>query len=193
MSHTKLRIEKNCLNCGHTVEERYCPNCGQENIELHDSTFHLVLHFVQDIFHYEGKTWHTLRSLIRKPGLVAAEYLAGKRVHNIQPIRLYFFTSTIFFLLLFYYVRPDHSRDTQNPLTELNKRLYNLKKEKEHRAGTPDTVQLNILIHTLKISIDSLNRATGDLCNQMWSWILVMPYQTIFKIRIASVGLKGYY
>jgi hypothetical protein len=162
MSHNKLRTEKNCLNCGHTVEERYCPQCGQENIELHDSALHLFIHFVQDIFHYDGKFWHTFRGLIRKPGQVAAEYIDGKRMHNIQPIRFYFFTSTIFFLLLFYSVNFDVTNGNHNPDVDLKKRMYFLKKEKEHQIGNADTIAINRLIETLQCSIDSMNGIVPD-------------------------------
>lgn len=157
MSHNKLRAEKNCLNCGDTVEERYCPHCGQENIELHDSAIHLFIHFVQDIFHYDGKWWHTLRTLFRKPGQVEAEYLAGKRVVNIQPIRFYFLTSTIFFLLLFYMFKPSEEAGNHNPGAELKKRMYFLKKEKKERAVKGDTIEINALIESLQCQIDSIN------------------------------------
>lgn len=162
MSHNKLRTEKNCLNCGETVEERYCPNCGQENIELHDSAIHLFIHFVQDIFHYDGKWWHTLRGLIRKPGLVAAEYLDGKRVINIQPIRFYILTSTVFFLLLFYIVQPPKESGNHNPVVELNKRMYFLKKEKKERAIKGDTIEINALIESLQCQIDSISPPEAD-------------------------------
>jgi hypothetical protein len=162
MSHNKIRTEKNCLNCGETVEERYCPNCGQENIELHDSALHLFIHFVQDIFHYDGKWWHTLRGLIRKPGLVAAEYLDGKRVINIQPIRFYILTSTVFFLVLFYIFKPDENTGNHNPIVELNKRMHFLKKEKKERAIKGDTLEINALIETLQCEIDSLNPSESD-------------------------------
>ena len=163
MSHNKLRTEKNCLNCGHTVEERYCPQCGQENIELHDAALHLFIHFVQDVFHYDGKFWHTLRGLIRKPGFVAAEYIDGKRMHNFHPIRFYFFTSTVFFLLLFYMVKLDDGNGNHNPAMELNRRMYFLKKEKEHRIGNADTVEINRLIETLQHSLDSANGIVDTL------------------------------
>jgi len=162
MSHNKLRTEKDCLNCGHTVEERYCPQCGQENIELHDSWWHLFIHFIQDLFHYDGKFWHTFRTLIRKPGQVAAEYIDGKRVLNIQPIRFYFFTSTVFFLMLFYMVNLDEPKVNQNPATQLSKRMYYLKKEKEHRIGSADTLEINKLIKSLQFSIDSMNGERSD-------------------------------
>jgi len=162
MSHNKLRIDKNCLNCGHTVDERYCPQCGQENIELHDSAWHLLIHYAQDLFHYDGKTWHTLRNLVRKPGLVAADYLDGKRVMNIQPIRLYFFTSTVFFLVLFYIVKPGTEQGIHNPMVEYKKRMYFLKKEKELRSGSADTVEINKLILTLQYAMDSIQMAKGD-------------------------------
>jgi hypothetical protein len=175
MSHNKLRDEKTCLNCGHTVEERYCPNCSQENIELHDSAFHLFIHFVQDIFHYDGKFWHTFRVLIRKPGQVAAEYIDGKRMLNIQPIRFYFFTSTLFFLLFFYVINLDNTVFNHNPAAELNKRMYFLKKEKEHRTGSADTLDINKLIESLQCSIDSIDGANGLGRDTLETGVIVDP------------------
>lgn len=164
MSHNKLRTEKNCLNCGDTVEERYCPNCGQENIELHDTAIHLFIHFVQDIFHYEGKSWHTLRTLLRKPGQTAAEYLDGKRVINIHPIRFYILSSSVFFLLLFYVLHSDESHDDTNHAPDLEKRMFQLENEKKQRMASGDTVEINALIKSLQILIDSVNhgRDTGE-------------------------------
>ena len=162
MSHNTLRKEKNCLNCGDTVEERFCSNCGQENIELHDSALHLFIHFVQDIFHYDGKWWHTLRTLVRKPGQVEAEYLAGKRVVYIQPIRFYFLTSTIFFLLIFYIFKPYENVGNHNPVVELEKRMHFLKKEKKERALSGDTLEINALITSLQCQIDSLDPTDLD-------------------------------
>src|SRR6188508_1592278 len=107
MSHNKLRQEKNCLNCGHIVEERFCSHCGQENLEIQDSAFHLIIHYIQDLFHYDGKFWHTLKTLMLKPGQVAVEYMEGKRTRNLKPVQFYVFASTVFFLLLFYMYKGD--------------------------------------------------------------------------------------
>lgn len=124
---------------------------------MHDSAIHLFIHFVQDIFHYDGKWIHTIRTLVRKPGQVEGEYLAGKRVVNIQPIRFYFLTSTVFFLLLFYIFKPDENAGNHNPVVDLEKRMYFLKKERKERALTGDTLEIDALITSLQCQIDSLN------------------------------------
>lgn len=99
MSHQPERKEKNCLNCGATVVGRYCHICGQENIETKESFWSLCKHFVYDIFHFDGKFFHTLKYIFVRPGLVAREYCLGKRNSFLHPIRMYLFTSAIFFLI----------------------------------------------------------------------------------------------
>jgi hypothetical protein len=104
VSHNKERKEKNCLNCNAFIYGRYCHICGQENIEPKESFFHLINHFVEDITHFDGKFFSTLKDLLFKPGFLSREYLRGKRASYLHPIRMYVFTSAIFFLIFFSFV-----------------------------------------------------------------------------------------
>lgn len=104
MSHGKERKEKICLNCGAELNGRYCHKCGQENIEPKESFLHLVNHFVEDITHFDGKFFTTLKDLLFKPGFLSKEYLKGRRASYLHPIRMYVFTSAIFFLIFFSFV-----------------------------------------------------------------------------------------
>jgi len=101
VSHTPERAEKNCLNCGATVVGRFCHVCGQENVEPKESFWHLVTHFFNDITHFDGKFFITLKGLLFKPGFLPREYMIGRRASYLNPIRMYVFTSAIFFLLFF--------------------------------------------------------------------------------------------
>ncbi|MFN8251420.1 MAG: DUF3667 domain-containing protein [Ferruginibacter sp.] len=101
MSHLKERKEKNCLNCNAVVQGRYCHICGQENIEPKESAWHLVSHFFQDITHFDGKFFNSLRYLIFRPGFLSREYMVGRRASHLNPIRMYVFTSAFFFLIFF--------------------------------------------------------------------------------------------
>jgi hypothetical protein len=101
MSHHKLRKESDCLNCGTIVSGNYCQNCGQENIEVKESFFQIVYHFIEDITHFDGKLIKTLKYLITKPGFLTEAYVAGKRATYIHPIRMYIFISAVFFLFIF--------------------------------------------------------------------------------------------
>lgn len=99
MSKKRYRSETNCLNCGSNVERKYCPECGQENIEIHDNFFHMAGHFIADYLHYDSKFLQSLRILIAKPGYLTKKYLEGKRVMYIHPLRLFFFITIIMVLL----------------------------------------------------------------------------------------------
>ncbi|UOU99680.1 DUF3667 domain-containing protein [Chryseobacterium daecheongense] len=99
MSHGKIREDKTCLNCGHVVEERFCPHCGQENVEPKQPFHYLFTHFIEDFTHYDGQFWKTIKYLLFRPGKLTKEYLAGKRQLYVAPVKLYIFISFITFFL----------------------------------------------------------------------------------------------
>ena len=94
-----LRKEKNCLNCGTEVTDRFCSHCGQENLETKESFGHLVGHFFADVTHYDSKFFTTIKDLLFKPGFLTRQYFAGRRTKYLNPLRMYFFISFIFFLV----------------------------------------------------------------------------------------------
>lgn len=96
-----LRKERNCLNCGTEIPDRYCPHCGQENIEPKETVGYLISHFFSDITHYDSKFFITIRDLFFKPGFLTNEYLAGRRVRYLNPVRMYVFISAVFFIVMF--------------------------------------------------------------------------------------------
>ena len=100
MSKSILRKDKTCLNCSHVVDQRFCPNCGQENIESRKTFHHLFIHFFEDLTHYENAFWRTIKNLLFKPSSLTKEYLSGKRLSYLAPVRLYIFISFITFFLI---------------------------------------------------------------------------------------------
>jgi len=106
LSHLKERKAKNCLNCNAEVHGKYCAVCGQENIEPYESVWHLITHFFQDITHFDGKFFSSLKYLLFKPGFLSREYVLGRRASYLNPVRMYVFTSAIFFLIFFSFFVP---------------------------------------------------------------------------------------
>jgi len=101
VSHTPLRKETDCLNCGATVQGRYCHVCGQENTEPKETFWHMFTHFFYDITHFDGSFFVTLKDLLFKPGFLSREYMLGRRKKYLHPVRMYVFTSAVFFLVFF--------------------------------------------------------------------------------------------
>ena len=100
MSHSPIRKDKTCLNCRHVVEQNFCPNCGQENTDSRKTFHHLFIHFFEDLTHYENAFWKTIKNLLFKPSTLTKEYLSGKRLSYLAPVRLYIFISFVTFLLI---------------------------------------------------------------------------------------------
>ena len=99
MSKSKIRKDKQCQNCRRFVEERFCPNCGQENVETRRHFHYLFVHFFEDFIHYDGMFWKTMKSLMFSPAKLTKEYLAGKRKSQVNPVQLYIFLSFVAFFL----------------------------------------------------------------------------------------------
>jgi Protein of unknown function (DUF3667) len=111
VSHSSERKEKDCLNCGTIIQGRFCHVCGQENLEPKESFWHLLTHVFNDLTHFDGKFFTTLKDLLFKPGFLSKEYIAGRRVSYLNPVKMYVFTSAIFFLLFFSFFYSDKDTD----------------------------------------------------------------------------------
>jgi hypothetical protein len=83
------------------VHERFCGICGQENLQSQETIAHLIIHFFKDITHFDGKFFSSLKYLIFRPGFLTSEYAAGRRSSYLNPIRMYIFTSFVYFFVFF--------------------------------------------------------------------------------------------
>ena len=111
-----IRKDKTCLNCNYVVDNRFCSNCGQENIDTRKSFSHLFIHFFEDLTHYENAFWRTIKNLIFKPASLTKEYLSGKRMSYLAPVRLYIFISFVTFFLIS--ILPEKDENDKKTKTE---------------------------------------------------------------------------
>jgi Protein of unknown function (DUF3667) len=105
-----IREYPNCRNCGADAPDLYCPHCGQGTKE-HPPTFREFIHeFLLHYFAAEGRLWRTLDALVLHPGRLTIEYLRGRRLVYVTPLRLYLTVSVVFFLLWKIAAAPDNER-----------------------------------------------------------------------------------
>src|SRR5687768_440756 len=88
-----------CLNCGVPLEGKFCAACGQRDIPPYPSVRELASDAVSEFSGWDGRLWATVRALVRRPGLLTREFLAGRRARYISPVRLYVSASVIYFLI----------------------------------------------------------------------------------------------
>ena len=89
-----------CRNCGAHASGHYCSHCGQETDDRLPTAREFVHEFVLHYFAAEGRLWRTLRALLLHPGRLTIEYLRGRKLAYVLPLRLYLTMSVVFFLLL---------------------------------------------------------------------------------------------
>jgi hypothetical protein len=88
-----------CLNCEAPVTGPFCANCGQRAVPPNPTVRELAGDAFSELSGWDGKFAETFRKLLTRPGLLTREWIEGKRVSFIAPIRLYLTTSLIYFVV----------------------------------------------------------------------------------------------
>jgi Protein of unknown function (DUF3667) len=92
----------NCPNCSYTLQKEfaYCPGCSQKTA-IHRLTMHDVLHEAVHYFtHADKGIFGLLKDLVLKNGIVAKEYVEGKRKKYFPPLNFYLLVATIFVIIV---------------------------------------------------------------------------------------------
>src|SRR5437870_9760567 len=91
-----------CENCGAELQGHWCAKCGQPAIEYRRSFLHVVADILNEFLNWDSKFFTTIALLILKPWRLTNEFLAGKRVRYVNPLRLYLLASILFFFAVNY-------------------------------------------------------------------------------------------
>jgi hypothetical protein len=89
--------ESTCLNCGEELHGRWCSQCGQRKSPVRPILHELLHEAIHELAHVDSKLLRTAALLLFKPGQLTAEFLAGKRVRSVTPVRVYLLCSLLFF------------------------------------------------------------------------------------------------
>jgi hypothetical protein len=162
--------EKSCLNCGTKLKGPYCFECGQKS-HVHRSVRGFLQDFVQGLFNFEGKFWHTLPMLVWRPGELTRRYIAGERARFISPVALYLFTVFAMFATLNFTgaLNPSHAKNfkegLQQEIKENNTAIAKLEAQRGiDLAAHKDVTKLDRKLAKLKEdTTETQNVLTGKL------------------------------
>jgi hypothetical protein len=90
-----------CRNCGagFLPPGEFCAACGQRAIDPDPTLRELVHELAEQFLQWDGRLGTTFRLLVTQPGALTTEYIAGRRVRYLSPLRLYLTCSVLFFFL----------------------------------------------------------------------------------------------
>ncbi len=89
-----------CDNCGEELLGAFCWVCGQKDTHYNRSVFKVVGDFFKEMFDVDSRVFTTLSTLFFRPGTLSIQFRDNKRASYVTPIRLYLFSSLVFFFLI---------------------------------------------------------------------------------------------
>lgn len=118
-----VRKVPRCQNCDYPLEPdfNFCPRCSQHNSDKLTSFWRLLVEVVSDFFSYDSRFAKTIFPFLFKPGFLTNEFVAGRRVRYMHPLRLYVFVSLVYFSVFSLVVGRSVKDDTDKPDVTLDR------------------------------------------------------------------------
>jgi hypothetical protein len=91
------RWQVQCLNCDAPISGAFCSNCGQRAVPPSPTMRELAGDAFAELSGWDGKLAESFRSLLQRPGELTRQWIDGKRVSFITPLRMYLLASLLYF------------------------------------------------------------------------------------------------
>lgn len=89
-----------CENCGAPLHGHWCAKCGQAAVEYRRSFRHVIIDVLDSFLNWDSKFFATLAWLVVRPWHLTNEFVRGRRVRYLHPVRLYLLASILFFFVV---------------------------------------------------------------------------------------------
>src|SRR5713226_3915855 len=133
-----------CQNCGAELTGPHCAQCGQPAIDYRRSFRHVIVDVLDSFLNWDSKFFATLALLIVKPWRLTNEFLAGKRVRYVHPLRLYLLASILFFFVVNYWAKAiPQAKLSDRDRVEIQAELKNEDLPPEARAKIEQALKLD--------------------------------------------------
>jgi hypothetical protein len=98
----------NCENCGALMAGPFCAQCGQHAVDYRRSFRHVIGDVLDSFLNWDSKFFATIAWLITRPWHLTNQFLAGRRVRYVHPLRVYLLASIVFFFVVNYWAKSIH-------------------------------------------------------------------------------------
>ncbi|MFB0979497.1 MAG: DUF3667 domain-containing protein [Alteromonadaceae bacterium] len=126
------------------------------------------MHLLDDIFSFDSRATRTIFPLVTRPGFLTNQYIAGKRVHFVPPLRLYLFISIVFFITLNFLVSLENNKiltvnNNQTTITQIKKHLTLLEASrlsaiKKSPRNTNELLEISSETSKFQTFLDDMNK-----------------------------------
>ena len=90
-----------CVTCGAELRGPYCHACGEKARSPDDlRVAAFARRALGGAFDLDSRFWRTFRTLLARPGLLTAEFVAGRRRPYLHPLQVFLLANLVFFAML---------------------------------------------------------------------------------------------
>lgn len=195
---------KKCLNCGTVLNGEYCHNCGQHVTDHTMNVKRFILNYLDNAFLWDPQHLKTIWRLISRPGVLTKDYLAGKFVSQVQPLKLNMFLLFIFLTLFVFFASDKRVTSSIDSLSN-NEMLYailymdEIAADEEYlqevNASPRDTIDFRapLIIAELYPNIVSVDQITYNSGGEsLDEWTAIIP-RILIEDGIIQLGEDGIY
>ena len=120
----KPHAQTTCASCNTPFTGKYCPDCGEKQLDRHDFAIqHYLEETLEGFTHFDNKFFRSVKILVTWPGMLTQYFSTGKRVSFLKPFQLFLICNLVFFLLagkLNIFAQSLYSFYTYEPYTYFN-------------------------------------------------------------------------
>ena len=206
LKNTEKKVKSNiyCLNCGSKLRGDYCHKCGQKAADTNLNVWGFVMEYLYNAFMWDPKFLKTLWLLVRRPGILTKEFLSGKYVSQVHPLKLNMFMLFVFITMFMFFSGnkfvdnslsfiADDERITSTVQVELI--ADNVEYLEKIESSPRDTVQLYaplLLAEEYPDIITKIRVIEDTKGESLDKWIAVIP-RFLIEEKIVLPGTDGFY
>ncbi|MBD3870621.1 MAG: DUF3667 domain-containing protein [Acidobacteria bacterium] len=97
-NHPNERDDGVCPNCSAPLSGPFCSSCGQRQMDLDQPFREIAGEAMESFLSFDTRILRTLWPLVRRPGMLTVDFLAGRRARYVHPFKLYFAFCVLLFL-----------------------------------------------------------------------------------------------
>jgi hypothetical protein len=195
---------KHCLNCGTELKGGFCHICGQEAVDKTPTIAGFIMEYLNNAFFWDSKFLRTIWMLIRRPGHLTNEYLAGKFTSQEHPLKLNMFLLFVFITLFVCFAGNEKMTSSVHSITndervfsgvQLNSLIEDPEYAKKIQESPRDTVYLCaplFLVENHPDIISNLETKEDSKGLGLDKWIAVLP-QVLIEDEFIVIDKDGYY
>lgn len=184
-------LQSTCSNCDAIITGPYCSQCGQDSESSIKYFWTVILHLLDDVFSFDSRASRTIWPLLTRPGFLTNEYVLGRRVHYVPPLRLYLFISIVFFITLKFFAASESleqisTNKSNKIITQVTNHISELELQhellinQEHPESQIQEIQLsNENIETFKTYQNDLSDQKNKLLKAITSELVSLEFRKL--------------